>query len=44
MISRRKWLQSLGIAFGATLTPKAYPVAGSERETRNGTLPMQVYP
>ena len=33
MISRRKWLQSLGIAFGATLAPKAYPVAGSERET-----------
>ncbi len=33
MISRRTWLQSLGIAFGATLAPKAYPVSGSERET-----------
>ena len=33
MISRRKWLQGLGIAFGTTLAPKAYPVAGSERET-----------
>jgi predicted TIM-barrel fold metal-dependent hydrolase len=32
VISRRKWLQSLGIAFGATLAPKAYPVAGSESE------------
>jgi predicted TIM-barrel fold metal-dependent hydrolase len=33
VISRRKWLQGLGIAFGTTLAPKAYPVAGSERET-----------
>ena len=48
MISRRKWVQSLGIAFGATLTSKAYPVAGYERETpkqnsSHAGLPLSEY-
>jgi predicted TIM-barrel fold metal-dependent hydrolase len=48
VISRRKWVQSLGIAFGATLTSKAYPVAGSEREipkqnSSHAGLPLSEY-
>jgi predicted TIM-barrel fold metal-dependent hydrolase len=48
VISRRKWVQSLGIAFGAMLTSKAYPLAGSERETAkqnssHAGLPLNEY-